>query len=558
MTMTRMHSSSLLLVLTLFLATFGSVHAGPKPKPPITIQVLSVSDLHGQLTPVPVGAGVTVGGAAYLKAYFDQDIAANPNTLVLAAGQSFGASPPNSAFFGEVPTVLAMNMMGFAADTFGNHNFDLGVVHLRDMVELANFDFVAANLDPVDPALKKVRDYEIYKVAGLKIAVIGIVNEEAPALIPPGSLGSTVVTDSVTAANKAAKSARKKGADIVIVLAQKGITEIVAGNGTGPLAAFAAALQGVDLVVGGHTGIEYQGTHGGTLAVETRRRGQSYAQILLTYDFGAKAVTTKDATFVTPVNTDVTPDAAVEALITGYNAQIPPILHVVVGGSNVVIPRSDACGRADGRLCESLVGNVITDAMRMVYNVDFAITNSGGIRANLTCPTTDSTSDFCPPYVSGPYPITRGQVLTVLPFGNAVVTLTVNGAELKAMLENGVSAMPGANGRFPQVSGLCFTYDISAAVGSRVTGAVRQAGDGSCTGAAIDLTAATSYTLAENDFMVAGGDGYPPFVGRAEYRDIQDEVVADYVSYLSPLSPAIQGRIGCTTSGSPACPVVIP
>ena len=71
----------------------------------------------------------------------------------------------------------------------------------------------------------------------------------------------------------------------------------------------------------------------------------------------------------------------------------------------------------------------------------------------------------------------------MLPFGNIVVTATVNGAKLKTMLENGVSSMPAANGRFAQVSGLCFTYNIEAAVGSRVTGAVRQAADGTCTGA---------------------------------------------------------------------------
>ena len=108
---------------------------------------------------------------------------------------------------------------------------------------------------------------------------------------------------------------------------------------------------------------------------------------------------------------------------------------------------------------------------------------------------------------SPPWRITRGQVLAVLPFGDTVVTLDVNGAELKTMLENGVSRMPAADGRFPQVSGLCFTYDISATAGSRVTGAVRQAADGTCTGASVDLTAASMYHIAENDFMVTAGDG---------------------------------------------------
>ena len=152
----------------------------------------------------------------------------------------------------------------------------------------------------------------------------------------------------------------------------------------------------------------------------------------------------------------------------------------------------------------------------------------------------------------------------MLPFGNIVVTLQVNGAELKTMLENGVSsatdpAAPfglAANGRFPQVSGLCFTYNIEAAAGSRVTGAVRQAPDGSCTGAAIDLTSASNYEIAENDFMAAGGDGYPNFSSRVATQNIMDQVLADHITANSPISPAIQGRIHCddpNPGSGPAC-----
>ena len=83
--------------------------------------------------------------------------------------------------------------------------------------------------------------------------------------------------------------------------------------------------------------------------------------------------------------------------------------------------------------------------------------------------------------------------------------------------------MPAANGRFAQVSGLCFTYDIHAAVGSRVTGAVRQAADGSCTGAAVGFGIGDTYTIAINDFMANGGDGYPVLISRATTRDIMDQ-----------------------------------
>jgi 2',3'-cyclic-nucleotide 2'-phosphodiesterase (5'-nucleotidase family) len=123
-----------------------------------------------------------------------------------------------------------------------------------------------------------------------------------------------------------------------------------------------------------------------------------------------------------------------------------------------------------------------------------------------------------------------------------------------------VSYSPAANGRFPQVSGLCFTYDVVAPVGSRVTGAVRQAANGSCTGTPIDFTTASGYTIAENDYMATGGDGYPNLYARGTTQNIMDQVLADYITAESPVSPAIQGRIVCTDSNGatePNCPVIV-
>jgi 2',3'-cyclic-nucleotide 2'-phosphodiesterase (5'-nucleotidase family) len=289
--------------------------------------------------------------------------------------------------------------------------------------------------------------------------------------------------------------------------------------------------------------------------VENRSKGRTYSRITLEIQAGSGGVLSKSVEFVDPVSADVTPDPGVEALLQPFRDQLGPILNTVVGDSTVEIPRADACGRPDGRLCESLVGNVATDAMRLTYGTDFAITNAGGLRASLTCPTADVATDFCPAFTPPPYPITQGQVLTVLPFGNVVATTMVDGAELKQFLENGVSSMPGANGRFAQVSGLCFTYDIGAAPGSRVMGAVRQAADGSCTGAPVDLSAGSVYSLAINDFMASGGDGYPVVIAKATTRDFMDQVLADFIEAQGTISPSIQGRINCVGA---TCPVVSP
>src|SRR5215218_5025355 len=133
-----------------------------------SIQLLTVSDWHGQLT--PLGSGETAaGGAAVLKAYFDQARAANPKTLTFMAGDSFGATPPISSFFDDEPAVRAMNMMGISADTFGNHNFDGGIDHLQRLVDLAEFPFVSANLKGLEENLSGVSKRASFDVDGVRV-----------------------------------------------------------------------------------------------------------------------------------------------------------------------------------------------------------------------------------------------------------------------------------------------------------------------------------------------------------------------------------------------------
>jgi 2',3'-cyclic-nucleotide 2'-phosphodiesterase (5'-nucleotidase family) len=538
------------------------------------VTLLDISDYHGQLVPLSEAAdnlaggdaanpSFAIGGAAFLKPWFDRYRAEAPNgSITVAAGDSVGATPPISSFFGDTPTIELMNAMGFSADGLGNHNFDRGQQYLRDtLIPLANFPYLSANI--VDSAGRTPAEWSPSKVfnlfGGVKIGVVGFSNDDIPELTSPGALGPFHVTDSTAAVNAEAARLRASGIGTIVAIGHLGATSGTLDNPAGPLVDLADNVDGVDAVIGDHTDFQVNALRpNGVLVTENRSKGIRFTRVRLVADTSTKQVVYKTADFHKPWDIGVTPDAAIQARIAQLNAQLAPVLSTVVGQSTVFVPRADACGNAAGRTCESLVGNITTDAMRVTYGTDFAITNSGGLRADLTCPTTDNPSDFCPAYTPPPFPITRGQVLTVLPFGNVVVTLTVNGAELKTMLENGVSQMPAVAGRFPQVSGLCFTYDISQPPGSRVTGAVRQAADGSCTGPAVDLSGAATYSIAENDFMAAGGDGYPVFSSRASTRDLMDQVVADHISASTPVSPAIQGRVGCTTSGATACPTVTP
>src|SRR5690242_3398075 len=141
----------------LFVATLFSAPpvVAAKAREPATVQILSISDWRGQVDPLVID-GAQVGGAAVLSAYFKQERAANPNTLTLSSGGAVGASLPISSLFEDQPSVRAMRLMGFNADTLRNHNFDAGLAQLQTLINLASdvtgavpgnpFAYVSANL----------------------------------------------------------------------------------------------------------------------------------------------------------------------------------------------------------------------------------------------------------------------------------------------------------------------------------------------------------------------------------------------------------------------------
>ena len=187
----------------------------------------------------------------------------------------------------------------------------------------------------------------------------------------------------------------------------------------GPLVDLADNVTNVDAVLGDHTNFQVLATRpNGVLVTENLSKGVRFTRVrIVVLDDG---VIYKTADFHRPWNIGVTPDAKIQARIDELNAKIAPELNEQVGTSSRAIPRSDQCGRVDGRLCESLIGNVVTDSLRTAFPaaspaIDFAITNSGGLRDALTCPTTDNASDFCPSFTPPPFPITKGQVLDRAP-----------------------------------------------------------------------------------------------------------------------------------------------
>jgi 5'-nucleotidase len=161
---------------------------------------------------------------------------------------------------------------------------------------------------------------------------------------------------------------------------------------------------------------------------------------------------------------------------------------------------------------------------------DVALVNSGSIRSDATY---------------GPGELTKRDILSILPFENTIVKVEITGAHLKRLLENGVSVAGQEDGRFPQVSGMSFTYDASKPVGSRVTSII-------INGTA--LSADKTYTMAVSAFILGGGDGYD-FKGarvliKPEDGPVEPDLVIEAIKKAGSIAPRVEGRIKSTTQSA--------
>jgi 5'-nucleotidase len=504
----------------------------------VDIQVLNVSDFHGQLDPLSISGVGNVGGAAALSTYWQQDRAENPNTLLLTGGDAVGASPPLSSFFDDVPTIEFMNYAGFDADTFGNHNFDKGLAHLQEQIDLAEFSYVSANLANLDDNLTGVAPFVIEKVGGVKVAVIGVTNPEAPTLVAPGALGTIEITDPAAAANAARAEAEELGAKVFIATGHLGIEGTdSSGEPTGPLTEFANDVQGFDLILGDHTNVQYKNTINGALVLENLSKGATYAKTTLHYDRRMGGIVMASSEFVVPVTSAVQPDPKVVELLAPYREELAAQLDGVIGVATDIFPR----GGNIERIREVALGDLTADALRTTYETQIAFTNGGGLRSPLPSsylPQDTTLRRPTPGYAAGPpYDLVIGDVYSVLPFGNQSLTRTVTGAQLWAVLERSVGQAPNAFGGFLQISGFRFTYDSTLPAGSRVLSVTLDDGT-------VVAEDATTYTGTTNDFTNAGGDGYVELAdGQGVTRNLMANDLLAYITAQGTITPTTDGRI---------------
>ncbi|MGN2639635.1 bifunctional metallophosphatase/5'-nucleotidase [Nocardia takedensis] len=474
---------------------------------PDEIHLFGFNDLHGNLEP-PQGsagriAGHDAGGAAYLATHLARLKAAYPASAVVAGGDNIGASPLVSALFHDEPTISFLNSVGVAASAVGNHEFDDGVLELSRIqgggcapegcspgapFTGAKFPYLAANVTDTTGHLPPgLRAWTMLGVGGRKIGVVGTVTRETAQIVMPEGIRGYSFGDQVAAINAAVPAMRAAGAEAIVALVHDGGAQRAADpdyNGCADMSPEVTTLAtgadpAVRAIFTAHSHQSYVCTIEGKVVSQAASYGRLITDLTLRFGDGPARASAVNRV----VTREVTPDSATEALIDFYAEQANPRAKRVVGTAADTLPRQpNPAG-------ESPLGSVIAEAMLTVTAqpaaAGAALMNPGGVRADLK-----------------PGAITYGDIFTVQPFGNQVVTVTLTGAQLLRLLEQQWKDPNKPTVLSP--AGLSYTYVDSAPAEHKVVAdSVRVAGQ--------PLNPVATYRVSTNSFLAAGGDGFTVF-----------------------------------------------
>jgi 5'-nucleotidase len=526
------------------------------------VQVLQLSDFHGAIDG-------TSFGAALLASNWAADRKANTATVAISSGDNIGAAPPISTEFEELPTIEALNLSKLDVSTFGNHEHDRNIDHLNKMIGASDFQWVVSNysegsLDALKSGTKQAKNYTIIDRGGVKIGVVGSNTPETIEQVFPGNLDykdasgakkTITINPGVAGVNAAIAEAKAAGADIVIAALHQGWLENADGTAKGLFNTLASQIKGAAAIYGGHSHQTYASVIPGNTRVaptvlgQVRNAGVEYTRTQICIRSGkvvGQSIQHVLRAASASINTSVaattsTADVATAAMVKKYKDQLSAKLDVKIGQVSGTFPRGGS--PAVERSGETPMGNYIADLMRAKYKTDFAIQNGGGIRDTFPAKTYVPANTALVRTGTGPLDVTLGDAFTVFPFGNQIATTVVTGANLWKALENGVGGNYPGDGRFPQVSGLKFSFDASKPIGSRIVEVTKLDG----TAIAKD---SKEYTLTTLDFLIYGGDGYLNVFSPSQAKvqgallDVfVDALKADMAAKKVTQVPAADGRI---------------
>lgn len=499
--MTRRHAFRVLGAPAALAATAPVAKA---QTPPASFTLLLVNDIYKMSDDKGKGGFARAAGIARAER------ARGVPLLFCHAGDCY--SPSLMSGFDQGAHIVAMqNKMGIDVFVPGNHEFDFGKENYLKLAAAQTYPTFAANLrDAAGNPLPGHKDSQIFELGGIKVGVIGTTYDPTPQLSNPGDLK---FSSTMEALRREARKLKSEGADILVGVVhadRKMDYEIVRSRV-------------VDILLTGHDhdlAIAYDGK---VVMVESNEEGNYVTAIDIAAKVSGEGANRKvewTPTFRVNDSRAATPDPEVAAIVKGYESELSKELDIEIATLGTPLDSRTSVIRTQ----ESAIGNLIADAIRAATGAQLAITNAGGIRANKQ-------------YPAG-HKLTRRDVLSELPFGNATSMVEITGKDVKDAIENGLRDAPQGSGRFPVVSGLTFEADLKQPQGSRVT-SVKVDGK--------EIDPAGKYTVATNNFMLTGGDGYTALgrgktlIGLTDGKLMANEVMV-YIRRLGTVEAKVEGR----------------
>ncbi|AOV08775.1 5'-nucleotidase C-terminal domain-containing protein [Sporosarcina ureilytica] len=499
-----------------------------------TLTILHTNDTHSHLK-------TTAKRAALVKKLREE----NPVNLLLDAGDVFSGTLYFNEFQGQA-SLAVMNYLQYDAMIFGNHEFDLGGSDnghqaLSEFVTGAEFPFLATNVDfskddhfdglqsktiTDEPENGHIYNGIIKEINGEQVGIFGLTTEETADISSPGNI---TFTNYIEEAQEAVAAFTEAGVNKIIAITHIGFddSDLVDND-----ILLAKGVPGIDIIVGGHTHTKLDepyvvnGDTEPVLIVQTEEYNKFLGQLDVTFDKDG-VITDYNGVLHTVNREDAEIDEEAAELIKEYTDQVTETEKRPTGATAGVF-LSGLRDFGGVRAGETNLGNVITDGMlkkAQEINPDtvIAFQNGGGIRESI--PTG---------------PITYGEAISVLPFGNTLALMELSGEELKAVFEHSVKDYPAESGGFLHVSGMQLVFDGEAEPGNRVLSMIVNEKE-------IEMD--KMYTITTNVFTAKGGDGYTMLEeaykeGRGSEPGFSDwENFVDHMKSLETITTGIEGRI---------------
>lgn len=432
-----------------------------------------------------------------------------PPPFIVFGGDAFGSGSKSMFMMGK-QMVAGFNQLGVNVAVVGNHEFDFGYSNAEQRIADSKFSWLAANLFKRDgKAIPKVGSYDVYTWHGVKIGVVGLVDNWVSLTSAREDLS---YKDFIPVAKEALAEFKKQKVDVAIAL-----THMDLENDR----KLAKEVKGFDLILGGHDHHPIEEKINGAMVWKS---GSDFENLGI---FRIKLLSSGEKQILArlqSINDKIEPQPAMKDFVASqlkeFNQKLNEMGKQVLATTMVEL----SAKRADVRTKESALGDLIADSLRDHHKADVALMNGGGIR-----------SDFV--YPKGPF--TLKDAAAVLPFPNFIVSLQMTGAQIKEALEFSARKLPDQNGGFLQVSGMTFQIDASKPVGQRITNI--KVGDKA-------LHPKANYKVATNSYLAGGGDGYDVFTKTKALTKSSNglnimKIFADYLKKIKKIDSVQMNRI---------------